>query len=61
MHEKPPVPTIACWSRRDGIVAPASARGQPHECDRTVELDCTHMGFMSEPAAMRAILNLLAD
>lgn len=60
-HEKPPVPTIACWSRRDGIVAPASARGQPHECDRAVELDCTHMGFMSEPAAMRAILDLLAD
>ena len=27
--EKPPVPTLAIWSRRDGIVAPASARGDP--------------------------------
>ena len=61
VHEKPPVPTIALWSRRDGIVAPASARGQPHECDRSVELDCTHMGFMSEPCAMRAILDILAN
>src|SRR5947199_308427 len=27
VSEKPPVPTIAIWSPRDGIVAPASARG----------------------------------
>jgi pimeloyl-ACP methyl ester carboxylesterase len=59
--EKPPVPTVAFWSRRDGIVAPASARGETHECDRAVELDCTHMGFMSEPGAIRAILDVLAD
>ena len=25
---KPPVPTLAIWSRRDGIVAPACARGE---------------------------------
>ena len=42
---KPPVPTLAFWSRNDGIIAPAAARGQPHESDRSVELDCTHMGF----------------
>ena len=30
---KPPVPTLAIWSRRDGIVAPAGARGEPHERD----------------------------
>ena len=24
---KPPVPTLALWSRRDGIVAPSAARG----------------------------------
>ena len=42
---KPPVPTLAIWSRKDGIVAPAAARGEHHESDRSVELDCTHMGF----------------
>ena len=43
--EKPPVPTLAIWSRRDGIVAPACARGGDGESDRQVELDCGHMGF----------------
>src|SRR3546814_3127353 len=42
---KPPVPTLAIWSRRDGIVAPACARGTEGQRDREVELDCGHMGF----------------
>lgn len=42
---KPPVPTLAIWSRKDGIVAVCSARGEPGECDRQLELDCSHMGF----------------
>jgi dienelactone hydrolase len=42
---KPPVPTLALWSRRDGIVAPAAARGAPGERDSELELDCSHMGF----------------
>jgi hypothetical protein len=42
---KPPVPTLAVWSRRDGVVAPACARGGPGESDRQVELDCSHMAF----------------
>src|SRR5438067_5811279 len=42
---KPPVPTLALWSRRDGIVAPAAARGKPGERDAERELDCSHMGF----------------
>lgn len=43
--EKPPVPTLALWSRSDGVVAPACARGGPGESDRQVEVDCSHMGF----------------
>jgi alpha/beta hydrolase fold len=43
--EKPPVPTLALWSRSDGVVAPACARGGEGESDRQVELDCSHMGF----------------
>jgi hypothetical protein len=58
--EKPPVPTIALWSRADGIVAPACARGQPHECDEAIEIGCTHMGFMTQPCAIDAVLDVLA-
>jgi pimeloyl-ACP methyl ester carboxylesterase len=52
---KPPVPTLALWSRRDGMVAPACARGTGQESDRQVELDCSHMGFATSPRAFRAI------
>jgi pimeloyl-ACP methyl ester carboxylesterase len=61
LHEKPPVPTIACWSRQDGIVAPACARGLPEECDRSIELNCTHMGFMSAPCSLNAVLDILGE
>jgi hypothetical protein len=43
--DKPEVPTLAIWSHRDGIVAPVAARGRPHESDKAVELNCTHMAF----------------
>ncbi|SFS12638.1 alpha/beta hydrolase fold [Sphingomonas jatrophae] len=56
---KPPVPTIALWSRRDGIVAPACARGDEAESDRRIEVDCLHMGFIVSPAAIRAVLAAL--
>ena len=59
LAEKPPVPTYALWSRRDGIVAPASARGEAHERDAAIEVDCLHMGFACAPEATRAILDLL--
>ena len=45
LEEKPEVPTLALWSRRDGIVAVAAARGQAGERDAERELTCSHMGF----------------
>lgn len=42
---KPPVPTLAIWSSKDGIVAPAAARGLAHESDKAVEIPTLHMGF----------------
>lgn len=42
---KPPVPTLALWSRKDGLIAPAAARGAPDESDKAVEMDCSHMAF----------------
>jgi hypothetical protein len=59
--EKPPVPTLAVWSRRDGIVAPACARGEVGQADEQIELDCTHMGFgvsgRAYPKVVAAIRN----
>jgi pimeloyl-ACP methyl ester carboxylesterase len=43
--EKPPVPTLAIWSRRDGIVAVRAARGLADESDKHVETTSSHMGF----------------
>lgn len=55
LAEKPPVDTHAFWSDRDGVVAPASARGLPHESDRQTQLDCSHMAFVARPDAIRAV------
>jgi pimeloyl-ACP methyl ester carboxylesterase len=59
LAEKPPVPTLALWSRRDGIVSIACARGLPHESDRRVELDCSHMGFAVSGRAYPQIIAAL--
>ncbi len=53
---KPPVPTLAIWSRRDGIVAPAGARGRPEERDAELEIDCSHMGFAVSGSAYPKIV-----
>lgn len=60
LAEKPPVPTFALWSRRDGVVAPASARGLRGERDEAIEVDCTHLAFACAPEAIRAVLDVLA-
>ena len=61
LAEKPPVPTLALWSRRDGIVSIRSARGLPHESDRQVELHCSHMGFGVSGRAYPAIIAAIRD
>ena len=43
--DKPKVPTVAFWSRNDGIISPRAARGLPDESDKSIELKCTHMAF----------------
>jgi alpha/beta hydrolase fold len=54
--DKPPVPHLALWSSRDGIVAPRSARGLDHERDKAVELKCSHMAFgVSTPVVRRVV------
>lgn len=55
-NEKPPVPTWALWSRRDGVIVPECTAGMADERDRAVEVDCTHMGFAAAPEGIRAVL-----
>lgn len=55
ISDKPPVPTLALWSRDDGLVAPIAARGQPHESDKAVELRSSHMGFGVSRRTARAV------
>lgn len=60
-NEKPPAETIAFWSRQDGVVAPHSACGEPGEADVQTELGCTHMAFIADPEAIRAICRAVLD
>ncbi len=56
---KPPVPTIALWSPRDGIVSPRSACGWPGERDRAVAVRCNHLGFAYDPRVIAEVLRQL--
>lgn len=56
---KPPVPTIALWSPRDGVVHPRSACGWATERDRAVALRCTHLGFSGHPTVCAEVLRQL--
>jgi hypothetical protein len=57
---KPPVTTVAVWSPRDGIVAPAAARGLPGEADFHHEVPCRHLNYARASVGIRAIGELLA-
>ncbi len=56
---KPPVPTVALWSPRDGIVSPRSSCGRKGERDRAVALRCSHLGFAYSDEAISAVLQEL--
>ena len=62
---KPPVPTLAIWSHRDGIVGVPSARGTDDTRDKAVEVSSSHMGFAVSKkgtrAAVREIVRFLDE
>ncbi len=58
---KPPVPTVALWSARDGIVSPRSSCGRHGERDRAVALRCTHIGFAYSEESILAVLRELEE
>jgi dienelactone hydrolase len=57
--EKPPVPTTAIWSARDGIIPPGAARGQAGERDADLEIRCGHFAMSCAPDALEAVLKAL--
>lgn len=59
--KKPPVHTVAVWSGRDGIVAPETSCGDPHQSDERIELTCTHMGFCASANGVRDVVRLVAE
>ena len=65
IFDKPPVPTLAVWSRRDGIIAAEAARGKEGERDKAVEIKSSHMGFSVSAegtrAAVREIVRFLDE
>lgn len=56
LQRKPPVPTLAIWSKKDGIVAKRSARGRDGERDAEVEIGCSHMAFGISKTATRRVV-----
>jgi hypothetical protein len=56
IFDKPPVPTLAIWSRNDGIVASEAARGKEGERDEAVEVSCGHMAFGVSRRATRQVV-----
>ena len=59
LHAKPPVPTVALWSRQDAVVAPKASRGYPGEVDESVEMQCPHMGFSTCPDTICTVAELI--
>lgn len=60
MATKPPVPTVALWSPRDGIIAPRSARGRKGERDLAIPMRCTHLGFAAHPDVAAMLKRLVS-
>lgn len=58
---KPPVRTVAVWSRRDGIVAPQSAAGAEGQADRRIEVPFKHFEMASAKPAVQRLLAILRD
>jgi len=61
LASKPPVPTFALWSPKDGVVTPECTRGASGQCDHDMMVDCNHTDFVSNPKAIRAVLEALAS
>ena len=58
---KPQVHTVALWSRKDGVISPESARGQPNERDVELEVPTRHFAFGADRRAIDQVISILDD
>ena len=58
---KPPVPTLAVWSPKDGIVSPGCSRGRAGEADETLRIDAPHLALGTSAPAIDKILAKMAE
>lgn len=58
---KPPVPTFALWSAKDGVISIASARGETHQSDVIREVNCGHLGFAFDGAVIDTVIDCLVN
>nr|WP_137678300.1 alpha/beta fold hydrolase [Parerythrobacter lutipelagi] len=56
---KPPVHTVAAWSRRDGVISVESARGKSGECDEEVEMTGSHLDLGTSAKCVRQVIDIL--
>lgn len=59
LSEKPPVPTVAIWSRCDGLIPVSAARGAAGEADHRIEVGCAHLAYPSDGGALAAVLEAI--
>lgn len=59
LSEKPPVPTVAIWSRCDGVIPASAARGAPGESDHRIEVSCAHLAYPSDGGALAGVLDAI--
>lgn len=58
---KPPVPTLAIWSKNDGLIPADAARGTELERDDEIEMSCTHMAFGLSYLTTRKIASFIKE
>lgn len=61
LHETPPVPTTAIYSRTDGVCAWQGCREQPGPQVENIEVEASHCGMGHHPAIVYAIADRLAQ
>ncbi|BDI61242.1 esterase/lipase family protein [Qipengyuania nanhaisediminis] len=58
---KPPVHTVALWSRNDGVIAPECARGRDGERDVAIEVPARHFAYGSSRRQVAEIVGIISE
>lgn len=58
---KPPVHTVALWSRKDGVIAPECAKGQVGERDLEIEVPYRHFALGSDRRAINDTVRIIGE